>query len=136
LTSKAGTTDPAGNELFVPFSSLILRSKEKSCANDVVCCHEARCPYAKNFFGKMERSALRSSFTNVPVITPELVYSRAVDAEVCPFELSLELVQQVHVTVCDYNYVYDPRVSIEGLSGLDPSRTILIVDEAHNLYSR
>ena len=136
LTSKSISSDPTGRESPAPFNSLILRSKEKSCANDVVCCHEARCPYAKNFFGKMERSALRSSFANVPVITPELVYSRAVEAEVCPFELSLELVPQVHVTVCDYNYVYDPRVSIEGLSGLDASRIILIVDEAHNLYSR
>ena len=136
LTSKSISTDPTGSESSAPFNSLILRSKEKSCANDVVCCHEARCPYAKNFFGKLERSALRSGFANVPVITPELVYSRAVEAEVCPFELSLELVPQVRVTVCDYNYVYDPRVSIEGLSGLDPSRIILIVDEAHNLYSR
>jgi DNA excision repair protein ERCC-2 len=136
LTSKSSSTVPASNESSTPFNSLILRSKEKSCANDVMCCHEVRCPYARNFFGKLDHSGLRSSFTNVPVITPELVYSRAVDAEVCPFELSLELVPQVHVTVCDYNYVYDPRVSIEGLSGLDPSRIILIVDEAHNLYSR
>ena len=136
LTSKSISTDPTGSESLSPFKSLILRSKEKSCANDVVCCHEARCPYAKNFFGKMERSALRSSFANVPVITPEQVYSQAVEAEICPFELSLELVPQVHVTVCDYNYVYDPRVSIERLSDLDPSRIILIVDEAHNLYSR
>jgi DNA excision repair protein ERCC-2 len=136
LTSKSISTDPTGGESSAPFNSLILRSKEKSCANDVVCCHEARCPYAKNFFGKLERSALRSFFADVPVITPELVYSRAVEAEVCPFELSLELVSQVHVTVCDYNYIYDPRVSLQGLSGLDPSRIILIVDEAHNLYSR
>jgi DNA excision repair protein ERCC-2 len=30
------------------FNSLILRSKEKICANDVVFCHESRCRYAQD----------------------------------------------------------------------------------------
>ncbi|MFN8007026.1 MAG: ATP-dependent DNA helicase [Terriglobia bacterium] len=136
LSLSGESSSRPGSNPAIPWSSLVLRSKEKSCANDVVCCHESRCPYAKNFFGKLEHSALRSVFMNVPVVTPDLVYKAAVDAEICPFELSLELVSQSQVTVCDYNYIYDPRISLEGLSGLEPGRTILIIDEAHNLYSR
>ena len=55
--------------------------------------------------------------------------------ELCPFELSLEMLKRVDVTVCDYNYVYDPA-AFDRMEAIDRSRTILIVDEAHNLYSR
>ncbi len=118
------------------FSSLILRSKEKICANDVVFCHEARCQYAKDFYAKLEDSNVCDNLAQLPIITPELIYARGVEHEVCPFELSLELLDRVDLTVCDYNYIYDPRVAIQRTTGKDRGRTILIVDEAHNLYSR
>jgi DNA excision repair protein ERCC-2 len=118
------------------FNSLILRSKEKSCANDVVFCHESRCRYAKDFFAKLEQSGVRDRLIQEPLITPERVYAAAVEEEVCPFELSLELLERVDLTVCDYNYVFDPRVAIHRLTDKDRSRTILVIDEAHNLYSR
>ncbi len=116
--------------------SLILRSKDKSCANDVVFCHEARCPYAKDFFGKLSESNALQSLLGNGLITPERVYAKAIEHELCPFELSLELLEKVDVTVCDYNYVYDPRVALERLTDRARRRAILIVDEAHNLYGR
>jgi DNA excision repair protein ERCC-2 len=118
------------------FNSLILRSKEKSCANDVVFCHESRCRYAKDFFQKLGDSNLRDRLLQEPLLTPELIYARALEQEICPFELSLEMAHRMDVTVCDYNYVYDPRVAIQRFSENALSRTILIVDEAHNLYAR
>ena len=117
------------------FSSLVLRSKEKICANDVVFCHESRCRYARAFFQKLEESNVRESLLAEGLITPERVYAAAVDHELCPFELSLEMLKRVDVTVCDYNYVYDPA-ALDRMEAIDRSRTILIVDEAHNLYSR
>ena len=35
----------------------------------------------------------------------------AKSAEVCPFEVSLELIEQADVVVCDYNYIFDPYVA-------------------------
>jgi DNA excision repair protein ERCC-2 len=124
----------AGLELPV-FNSLVLRSKEKICANDVVFCHESRCRYAQGFFQKLEESNVREALLVEGLVTPERVYAAAVERELCPFELSLELLQWVDVTVCDYNYVYDPA-AFDRMESIDRSRTILIVDEAHNLYSR
>ena len=118
------------------FNSLILRSKEKSCANDVVFCHESRCRYAKDFFQKLENSNVRDRLLQEPLLTPELIYARALEQEICPFELSLEMTHRVDVTVCDYNYVYDPRVAIQRFNENALNQTILIVDEAHNLYAR
>lgn len=128
----AGTGHPGQTHL----SSLILRSKEKSCANDVVFCHEARCLYAKDFFRKLSDSNARESLLEQGLITPERVYAKAVEHELCPFELSLELLEKVDVTVCDYNYLYDPRVGLERLTDKVRHRTIVVVDEAHNLYGR
>lgn len=125
-----------GNPPLPLFNSLILRSKEKICANDVVFCHESRCRYAKDFFRKLGDSNVRDTLMRELLLTPELVYAKALEEELCPFELSLELMGQVDLTVCDYNYVYDPRIAIQRLTERDHSRTILIVDEAHNLYSR
>ena len=117
------------------FNSLILRSKEKICANDVVFCHESRCRYARGFFQKLEESNVRDALLTEGLITPEKVYAAAVEQELCPFELSLEMLNRVDVTVCDYNYVYDPA-AFDRMESIDRSRAVLIVDEAHNLYSR
>jgi DNA excision repair protein ERCC-2 len=117
------------------FNSLVLRSKEKICANDVVFCHESRCRYARAFFQKLEESSVRESLLAEGLITPEKVYAAAVEHELCPFELSLEMLKRVDLTVCDYNYIYDPA-AFDRMESIDRGRTILIVDEAHNLYSR
>jgi len=131
-----GPAAPSGDGTEGPvISSLILRSKEKICANDVVFCHESRCRYARAFFQKLEESGLRDVLLTEGLITPEKVYATAIEQELCPFELSLEMLTRVDATVCDYNYVYDPA-AFNRMESVDRSRTILIVDEAHNLYSR
>ena len=38
--------------------------------------------------------------------------------------------------ICDYNYVFDPRISLKRLSGEHKQQTVLLVDEAHNLVDR
>src|SRR5436305_1598786 len=59
------------------------------------------------------------------------------EAEVCPFEVGLELSNRVQVTVCDYNYVFDPYVSLSGFAAEeDLSDVILVIDEVHNLVGR
>jgi DNA excision repair protein ERCC-2 len=128
-------SQPGMQSEFPVFNSLILRSKEKSCANDVVFCHESRCRYARGFFQKLDESKVREDLLAEGFISPERVYAAAVEQELCPFELSLELLKRMDVTVCDYNYIYDPA-AFDRMEAIDRGRTILIVDEAHNLYSR
>ncbi len=119
-----------------PFTGLVLRSKEKICANDVVCCHPSRCAFARDFYGKLESSGLRRSLADFTVITPDLVYQRAVENEICPFELSVELLPEADLVVCDYNYLYDPRISLKRRFAGDSRAAVVIIDEAHNLYGR
>ncbi len=56
----------------------------------------------------------------------------------CPYEISRSLLPYVDVLVGDYNYLFSPwhqQVFLES-EGFCPERTLLIVDEAHNLASR
>ena len=55
---------------------------------------------------------------------------------VCPFEFSLDLAYVADAIICDYNYLFDPRVSLKRLLEEQKKSTLLLVDEAHNLVDR
>lgn len=120
------------------FRSLRLRAKAKMCANGEVICHEEYCPFAKDYYTKLASTQLLPRLLHAfPSLEPSDIWAAAAAAECCPFEVSLDLVEQVQVTVCDYNYVFDPYVALAdfGAEGaLDD--VILVIDEVHNLVER
>src|SRR3954454_5073681 len=120
------------------FRSLRLRAKAKMCANDQILCHEEYCRFAKDYGLKLATTGvLARIYVSHAPIEPEHVFNAAREAEVCPFEVSLELSNRVQVTVCDYNYVFDPYVSPSGFAAdEDLSDVVLIIDEVHNLVDR
>ncbi|MFP3942136.1 MAG: helicase C-terminal domain-containing protein [Thermoanaerobaculia bacterium] len=120
------------------FRALRLRAKAKMCANGQVLCHEEYCPYAKDYQAKLQGSRiLERLMAHHPYLDPDTVYEAAAAEEVCPFEVSLELAGRVQVTVCDYNYAFDPYVSLGELGpDEDLSDVVFVVDEVHNLVDR
>ncbi|HKI05230.1 MAG TPA: helicase C-terminal domain-containing protein [Thermoanaerobaculia bacterium] len=120
------------------FRSLRLRAKAKMCANDQILCHEEYCRFAKDYGLKLATTGvLGKIYADHPAIEPDDVFRAAKEAEVCPFEVSLELSNRVQVTVCDYNYVFDPYVSLSGFAAdEDLSDVLLVIDEVHNLVDR
>ncbi len=120
------------------FRSLRIRAKQKMCAHTEVICHEDFCPFAAKYQEKMERNGLVDRIaSDLSYFDPEVVFEMARDEEVCPFEVSLELLEQADVVVCDYNYVFEPYIGLKTWSDDgDWSDTILIIDEAHNLVDR
>jgi DNA excision repair protein ERCC-2 len=57
---------------------------------------------------------------------------------VCPYEISRSALPFADVWVADYNYVFNPfnkNIFFEQ-PGFEPSQTLLIIDEGHNLPSR
>ncbi len=115
-----------------------LQAKASMCANQTMICHEEYCRFARDFGRKTwEGGILRRLLENRSVVDPETLLRIAVAAEVCPFELSLTAAREAIVTVCDYNYAFDPIVSLREFSpDADLSGTILVVDEIHNLVDR
>jgi DNA excision repair protein ERCC-2 len=120
------------------FRSLRLRAKAKMCANGEVVCHEEFCPYARDYYLKVQQSAIVHRLAaEHATLLPDEIFDAARATEVCPFEISLELAGKAQVVVCDYNYAFDPYVSLSDFNGdADLSHVVLIVDEIHNLVGR
>ena len=120
------------------FRSLRLRAKAKMCANDQILCHEEYCRYAKDYAQKLQSSGVTGRLlAEHPTLEPDDVFAAAKWAEVCPFEVSLDLAGRAQVVVCDYNYAFDPYVSLPDFGpDRDLSDTLLVIDEVHNLVDR
>ena len=120
------------------WQSIQIRAKARMCANAEVICHEEFCRHARDYGAKLvERGVLPALSSAAWHLEPDRIYAVADGAEVCPFEVSLELLRDCTAVVCDYNYVFDPAIALFGVPGQgDLEDTLLIVDEAHNLVDR
>jgi len=120
------------------FRSLQLRAKSKMCANTEIVCHEEFCPYARDYGLKLvQTSLLENLLDGHEHQDPDRVFAAAKEHTVCPFEVSLDLLPEVNLVVCDYNYVFDPTIGLRALLHGDALRdAVLIIDEAHNLVDR
>ncbi len=120
------------------FHALRLRAKARMCANGEVICHEDYCPFARDYYAKLATGGVVPRLLGEEaVLEPDLVFSAAAQAEVCPFEVSLDLAGRAQVVVGDYNYAFDPWVALAdfGPDG-NLSDAILVLDEVHNLVER
>jgi DNA excision repair protein ERCC-2 len=120
------------------FRSLQLRAKGKMCANSELICHEEFCPYAKEYGVKLVRSQLiENLLEDSDHQDPDEVFETARNHEVCPFEVSLDLLPHIDLVVCDYNYVFDPVIGLGAVLNEGALRNaVLVIDEAHNLVDR
>ena len=111
--------------------SLTITAKEKCCLLEKPDC--MGCPYASGYYDR-RREALRQAM-DIQKLDAEAVCALAVEHELCPFELSLDISETADVVICDYNYVFDPRVRLKRYFD-SKSKAGLLVDEAHNLSDR
>jgi len=120
------------------FRSLQLRAKAKMCANTEIICHEEFCPYAREYGVKLARSQLlKNLLHDDDHLDPDRIFDVAQQHEVCPFEVSLDLLPDTDLVVCDYNYVFDPDIGLAAVLNKGALRdAVLIIDEAHNLVDR
>ena len=113
-----------------------LTAKEKLCLCEEMECNPVHCPYAKGHFDRVN-DAVFELLQESDLFTREEILAQAEKYQVCPFEMSLDVSSWADNIICDYNYVYDPRVYLkrffqEGIKG----DYIFLVDEAHNLVDR
>lgn len=118
------------------FRSVLLTAKEKICPMEEMNCEPEHCPYAKGHHDRINK-AIYDCITNEVNVTRETLLEYADKHMVCPFELGLDVSLFVDGIICDYNYVFDPRVKLrryfaEGAKG----DFLFLVDEAHNLVER
>jgi DNA excision repair protein ERCC-2 len=114
--------------------SLSLTAKDKICAFPESMCTPAECAYARGHYDRI-RSALEDAFQQ-DSLTEDIITELSHIHEVCPFEFSLDLSLLVDCIICDYNYVFDPRVYLRRYFDDVKRPYAFIIDEAHNLVDR
>lgn len=120
----------------------VLTAKDKICPakqkkEETVTCNPDSCPYAKGHFDRINE-AMYDLLTHENHFTREKVTEYAMKYMVCPFEMSLDMSLFSDVIICDYNYVFDPRVYLKRFfaDGAGKREYVFLIDEAHNLLER
>lgn len=111
-----------------------ITSKEKTCflKSDPKNCEE--CRYAKNYYDRV-KDGLAKAF-EYDDLNRERLEEIGEHFELCPFELSLDASLFSDCIICDYNYAFDPQVSLQRYFEEVDGKYVFLIDEAHNLIDR
>lgn len=116
-----------------------VRNKQEHCVNHTFHCVRDQCRYLDGIETRWTQSGL-ARFYRLDHHARDLETLRTAGraAHICPYEITRAALAFNEVWIGDYNYVFSP--ANHGLfylqPGFDPARTLLLVDEAHNLPSR
>lgn len=141
LTSKT-TTAKAVKEAFerlykegLNLKTVTITAKEKMCFKDEMNCHKDYCEFANGYYDRVN-DAVIDVLRNGDMIDRTFINHYATKHQVCPFEFSLDLAYHADAIICDYNYIFDPKVSLKRYTEEMKGKTVLLIDEAHNLVER
>jgi len=120
----------------VSLKVITLTAKEKLCILDKPSCNPDDCPRAKGHYDRVN-NAVYDLLTSENDISREHVEEYAKKHCICPYEMSLDVSLWSDAIICDYNYLFDPVVSLRRYFSADKKNDyVFLVDEAHNLVDR
>ncbi len=114
-----------------------LRNRAEHILNGEYCfdCENCQIEYAPQSgdFSFSHKNYFKGAFSSL-----EKIRESASEYGVCPYAISQVLLAYSQIWICDYNYIFSPSVSsvLENIELFNPKKTMLIVDEAHNLLER
>jgi len=114
--------------------SLTITAKDKICFKPDSACSPDECEYARGYFDRIDDA--EEQFFKVDCLSRKTIEEIASTFSVCPFEFSLGLSSMADVIICDYNYVFDPRVYLRRFFLEEENDFTLLIDEAHNMVDR
>ncbi len=121
ITRAAGPTEHT-------LSALTMRAKERMCPPGDLACHPDLCEYLHSFDQRSPAHVERLVSAGGH-ITPDALLELGRAERLCPFELSVAVADDVDLVIGDYNYAFDRAPA-------SPLESIVVVDEAHNLFDR
>ncbi len=116
-------------------SSVTVTAKDKVCFKDKVICQKDYCEFADGYYNRVNEGIL-DILANETLMDRVTIEEYARKHMLCPFEYSLDLAYTADMIIGDYNYIFDPRISLKRFLEEQKKRTVLLVDEAHNLVDR
>jgi DNA excision repair protein ERCC-2 len=117
------------------FKTITLTAKDKVCLSKGSACNPEQCKFAKGHFDRVN-AAILDILKNEDTFTREIIENYSNRYNICPFEFSLDLTLWSDCVICDYNYVFDPRVYLKRFFMDNNGDYTFLVDEAHNLVDR
>jgi Rad3-related DNA helicase len=117
------------------FKTVTLTAKDKVCFKEKSICDPEHCEFARGHFDRVN-NALLDLLNQENYFTRDVIESYARKHMVCPFEFSLDLTLWSDCVICDYNYVFDPRVYLKSFFVDNDGDYTFLIDEAHNLVDR
>ena len=117
------------------FKSLTITAKEKICPMDEANCNSEYCPFAKGHYDRIN-DAVYDLLTKKDCYDRDTVAEYALEHQVCPFEMSLDMSLFSDGVICDYNYLFDPYAYLRRFFGEGGGAYAFLIDEAHNLVDR
>ena len=114
--------------------SISLTARDSICLSPGSACHGDDCPFARAYYDKLP--AAMSDAIGRPLLRRQEIESIAREHEVCPYQLSLDLMPWMDVVVADIHYVYSLTAAVGALMAGQRQRWTILVDEAHNLPDR
>ncbi|SEN05150.1 Rad3-related DNA helicase [Mesobacillus persicus] len=116
-------------------SAVTITAKDKVCFKEETICQKEYCEFANGYYDRINEAAL-DIFSHETFIDRATIEEYARKHTLCPFEFSLDLAFIADAIICDYNYIFDPKVSLKRFFDEHKKQSVLLIDEAHNLVDR
>ncbi|MFO7636883.1 MAG: ATP-dependent DNA helicase [Clostridia bacterium] len=114
--------------------ALVITAKDKVCPYETRDCDPQNCERANGYYDRA-KDALKELLSD-PFMERERIRECADKHNICPFELSLDASQYSDLIICDYNYLFDPRIKLQRFFNEVSEEYCFLIDEAHNLVDR
>lgn len=116
-TTTRQTAEEAYSQLFsegLQMKVVTITAKDKVCFTGQGICNKEHCEFADGYYDKIN-DAILDILQNENSINRHCIDRYAFEHKICPFEFSLDLAYSADTVICDYNYIFDPKVSLKRL---------------------
>lgn len=117
--------------------TVVITARDKICfLDEKPDCNPESCPYAKGHFDRIN-DAIYDLLIHENHFSRDKITEYAEKHKVCPFEMGLDMSLFSDAIICDYNYVFDPKVYLKRFFGDAVKKNYaFLIDESHNLLDR
>lgn len=113
---------------------VVITAKDKVCPLEKRNCDPEKCERANNYYERSNNAV--KDLLNNQFLDRNTIKEYADLYNICPFELSLDASIYSDLIICDYNYLFDPRIKLQRFFDEVKENYCFLVDEAHNLVDR
>lgn len=139
MTASDSPVEPATARAGTPVTAWLVRNKGEHCINSVFHCVREACACLEGAATRWAQSGLARFYLDEQQARDlETLRAAGAAARLCPYEITRAALAFNDLWIGDYNYVFAPRNRslFHEQPGFDPGRTLVLIDEAHNLPSR